>query len=145
MGRLTKLVAREAAPAEEHRPEPAAAEDRKRLRQRQLLDPRPDLTEDHRDWVAVLAAARQDSELHGLLHGLRCGGARLEVRVTSQGRPYYKLDYSTLLSVWKEDELRRRWLEPMRARIKAALDRGLHIKTDVEREMAVQSTRAAVG
>jgi len=104
------------------------------------------LVEDHRDWMAVLAAAQQDDkELFGLLHGLRCGGARLEVRVTSQGRPYYKLDYSALLSVWKEDELRRRWLEPMRARIKAALDRGLHIKTDVEREMAVQSTRAAVG
>src|SRR5690606_10079630 len=105
------------------------------------LDPRPDLTEDHRDWVAVLAAARQDSELHGLLHGLRCGGARLEVREGARGA-YYRIDYTPLLGWWDEVELRRRWLEPMRARIKAALDRGLHIKTDVEREMAVQSTRA---
>lgn len=134
VGRLTKLVAREAAPAEEHRPEPAAAEDRKRLRQ--LLDPRPDLTEDHRDWVAVLAAARQDSELHGLLHGLRCGGARLERRQGARGA-YYRIDYSPLLSYWDEDVLRRDWLEPMRGRIKAVLDAGLRLRHEVERELAI--------
>ena len=127
VGRLTKLVAREAAPA--------AAEDRKRLRQRQLLDPRPDLTEDHRDWVAVLAAAWQDSELHGLLHGLRCGGARLERRQGARGA-YYRIDYSPLLSYWDEDVLRRDWLEPMRGRIKAVLDAGLRLRHEVERELA---------
>lgn len=139
MGRLSRLVGAQAPVVGAPQVKTAGAKSAD-------FDPRPDLVEDHRDWMAVLAAAQQDDkELFGLLHGLRCGGARLEVRVTSQGRPYYKLDYSALLSVWKEDELRRRWLEPMRARIKAALDRGLHIKTDVEREMAVQSTRAAVG
>lgn len=132
MGRLTKLVAREAAPAEEHRPEPAAAEDRKRLRQ--LLDPRPDLTEDHRDWVAVLAAARQDSELHGLLHGLRCGGARLERRQGARGA-YYRIDYSPLLGWWDEVELRRRWLEPHKEAIKQVLQRALEMKRTVEAEL----------
>ena len=99
------------------------------------LDPRPDLEEDHRDWVAVLAAARQDSELHGLLHGLRCGGARLERRQGARGA-YYRIDYSPLLSYWDEDVLRRDWLEPMRGRIKAVLDAGLRLRHEVERELA---------
>lgn len=99
------------------------------------LDPRPDLEEDHRDWVAVLAAAWQDSELHGLLHGLRCGGARLERRQGARGA-YYRIDYSPLLSYWDEDVLRRDWLEPMRGRIKAVLDAGLRLRHEVERELA---------
>lgn len=99
------------------------------------LDPRPDLEEDHRDWVAVLAAAWQDSELHGLLHGLRCGGARLERRQGARGA-YYRIDYSPLLPYWDEDVLRRDWLEPMRGRIKAVLDAGLRLRHEVERELA---------
>lgn len=47
------------------------------------LDPRPDIKSDHDDWVDVLQncllwAGLQDGKgLHGVLHGLRCGGARL--------------------------------------------------------------------
>src|SRR5690606_13770921 len=71
------------------------------------LDPRPDLAEDHRQWVAVLSMAwHRDRDLWGLLHGLRCGGARLETRRASDGREMFRLDYKPLLDVWSEQELR---------------------------------------
>ncbi len=45
------------------------------------LDPRPDLDKDHGWWVALLLAAKQrgrdDQDVFGILHGLRCGGAGL--------------------------------------------------------------------
>ena len=97
------------------------------------LDPRPDLAEDHRDWMAVLAVAEtEDLRLHGLLHGLRCGGARLELRDGAKG-PYYRIDYKPLLEVWDEQELRETWLEPHRRQIKQVLDRGLMIKRAADR------------
>lgn len=48
-------------------------------------DPRPDLTEefkDHAEWVAMLTLAMAEGgddkdSIHGILHGLRCGGATL--------------------------------------------------------------------
>src|SRR5690606_1574280 len=98
------------------------------------MDPRPDLEEDHRDWLAVLVMCQHDKQLFGLLHGLRCGGARLEVRQGKRG-PYYRLDYEPLLDAWDEDELLREWLKPNRDRIKAALDRGLQAKKTVELQM----------
>src|SRR5690606_22170461 len=126
MGKLARLVdGNTAQPADVARTKPRPVD----------LDPRPDLEEDHRDWVAVLAAAWQDSELHGLLHGLRCGGARLERRQGARGA-YYRIDYSPLLSYWDEDVLRRDWLEPMRGRIKAVLDAGLRLRHEVEGELA---------
>src|SRR5690606_22646860 len=100
------------------------------------LDPRPDLEEDHRDWVAVLAQAWQEVDAQGnrpvwgLLHGLRCGGARLEVREGARGA-YYRIDYTPLLGWWDEGELRQRWLEPYRDRIKAVLQRALEMKRTV--------------
>ena len=47
-----------------------------------LLDPRPDLAEDHHLWTRLLGAAyHYDGEapagLFGALHGLRCHGCRL--------------------------------------------------------------------
>lgn len=80
-----------------------------------MVDPRPDLVEDSALWKAVLVAARGDRALFGLLHGLRCGGARLRRR--PNGR--LKLDYRPLLSVWDERALLRDWLEPNRAAIVA--------------------------
>lgn len=42
-------------------------------------DPRPDLESDHVLWVALLTTAREKgSDLFGVLHALRCGGASLE-------------------------------------------------------------------
>jgi len=100
------------------------------------LDPRPDLAEDHRDWMAVLAVAKtEDLRLHGLLHGLRCGGARLELRDGAKGQ-YYRIDYKPLLEVWDEQELRRTWLEPYQHQIKQVLDRGLNIKRAADRSFA---------
>src|SRR5690606_24990090 len=105
------------------------------------LDPRPDLTEDHRDWLAVLVMCRNDKHLFGILHGLRCGGARLEVREGKRG-PFYRLDYEPLLDTWKKDELLREWLEPHRGRIKMALERGLQAKRAVELQMEQEAERA---
>lgn len=100
------------------------------------LDPRPDLVEDHRDWMAVLVVAKtEDLRLHSLLHGLRCVGARLELRDGANG-PYYRIDYKPLLEVWNEQELRKRWLEPLRHQIKRVLDRGLTIKLAADRSFA---------
>jgi len=100
------------------------------------LDPRPDLAEDHRDWMAVLAVAElEDPKLYGLLHGLRCGGARLELRRSARGQ-HYRIDYKPLLGTWDEQELRSRWLEPRRHQIKQVLDRGLMVKRAADRSMA---------
>ncbi|MHB0857839.1 MAG: hypothetical protein ACYC5M_09745 [Anaerolineae bacterium] len=47
------------------------------------LDPRPDLDEDHRLWMALLEAAIARADAGGepfwTLHGFRCLGARLTV------------------------------------------------------------------
>lgn len=85
-----------------------------------VLDPRPDLREDSRLWEAVLSAA-DDPMLRGLLHGLRCAGARLERRPSGS----LKLDYRPLLGIWGEEELLRDWLEPNRAGIAATFRRAV--------------------
>ena len=59
--------------------------------QRPFSDPRPDLAEDRPRWETLLRLAYiadKPGLLFGLLHGLRCGGARLTV----QGNQW-KLDY----------------------------------------------------
>lgn len=90
--------------------------------------------------MAVLAQAWQEVDAEGrrmvwgLLHGLRCGGARLEVRNGARGS-YYRIDYSPLLGWWDEAELRRRWLEPYKETIKQVLQRALETKRTVEAEL----------
>lgn len=79
-----------------------------------MVDPRPDLREDSGLWEAVLTAA-DDPMLRGLLHGLRCGGCRLRQRSNGSLRP----DYTALLDVWDEDELRTEWLEPFRQEVQS--------------------------
>ena len=107
------------------------------------LDPRPDLAEDHRDWMSVLAVAElEDPQLHGLLHGLRCMGARLELRDGANG-PYYRIDYKPLLEVWDEQRLRKAWLEPHRYQIKRVLVRGLMIKRAADRSFAEKAKEGA--
>ena len=59
--------------------------------QRPFSDPRPDLADDRPRWETLLRLVYiedKPSLLFGLLHGLRCGGARLTV----QGNQW-KLDY----------------------------------------------------
>ncbi len=145
MGKLARLVDRNALAAEQPIPYTGMVTEAKP--KPSDLDPRPDLEEDHRDWVAVLAKAWQDVDAQGnrptwgLLHGLRCGGARLEVRQGKRG-PHYRLDYEPLLDTWDKDELLREWLEPNRDRIKAALERGLQAKRAVDLQMEQEAARA---
>lgn len=125
---------------------------------RSLLDPRPDLEEDHRLWMTVLAQAwmmdergaktslassavasspvslseQQGSHLpgrpfHGLLHGLRCGGARLKKLRNRSGKEFLKLIYQPLLVGWKEDGLIKDWLGPYKEQMKACFDVALDL------------------
>jgi hypothetical protein len=42
-------------------------------------DPRPDLRQDHHHWVHILTNARElNFNLYTTLHGIRCGGGRIE-------------------------------------------------------------------
>jgi hypothetical protein len=87
------------------------------------LDPRPDLIDDSNLWQCVLETAihadpfpETPNSIYGLLHGLRCGGATLEV--SKQGK--LRLDYSTLIEVgiWTDRDLRSNWLLPAASGIK---------------------------
>ncbi len=115
------------------------------------LDPRPDLTGDHRLWQAVLAeawmmderagekvtekAARQtvpgkgskSKAFYGLLHGLRCGGARLQKHRLRNGKEFLKLDYQPLIGPgsWNEEKLIKDWLEPHKGQMKECFERAL--------------------
>lgn len=83
-------------------------------------DPRPDIEEDHQLWDAVLRAAwargRGDNPIYGLLHGLRCGGARL----TKKENGSLHMEYEALLKVWEKERILNDWLKPNVVGIKAA-------------------------
>lgn len=107
------------------------------------LDPRPDLAEDHRWWAAVLSLAwHRNRELWGLLHGLRCGGARLETHRGRDGREFFKLDYTPLLETWEESELRSQWLEPHREAMRELFHMAPAFVHVVEAELAAMARRA---
>lgn len=103
------------------------------------LDPRPDLHDDHRLWIAVLTAAWQmDKHLHGLLHGLRCCDARLTYQA---GR--LKLDYQPVLaesSILDEQRLRSEWLDPRKEQIKECFGKAAWL---IGREEAEKAERKA--
>lgn len=106
------------------------------------LDPRPDLVEDHQHWVAVLSLAwYRDRDLWSLLHGLRCGGARLELRRNRDGKEFFRLDYTSLLQDWDEDELRSRWLMPHRDAMRNAFHQAPAMMRSVDAEMAQSGRR----
>jgi len=106
------------------------------------LDPRPDLAEDHRQWVAVLSLAwYRDRDLWGLLHGLRCGGARLELRRNRDGKEFFRLDYTSLLQDWDENELRSRWLMPHRDAMRNVFHQAPAMMRSVDAEMAQSGGR----
>ena len=83
---------------------------------RNLVDPRPDLADDHLLWVTVLDVAQKKSNAQGepalTLEGLRCLGAELVLRDgvlrISQGREIDALEYKGI---------RSRWLMPYRGTI----------------------------
>lgn len=113
-------------------------------------DPRPDLREDHILWASVLITAQkldvkflaertfttkpdQSSQpptdlpcggsIFGLLHGLRCGGAKLEKLENGN----LKLDYEPLLGTnggaWDKDVLLKDWLMPFRQEMSTVFKR----------------------
>lgn len=79
-------------------------------------DPRPDLSEDSELWLWLLVEADTISgKLFEVLHGFRCGGAR--IRKGSKGyiiRP--ELDPTGKISIWRTqrdyEKERDRWLRP---------------------------------
>lgn len=115
------------------------------------LDPRPDLTKDHRLWVAVLMVANRIvgreldalesigedphvwKSIAGNLHGLRCYGAQLERR----GNGTFKLDYKPVAEqiAWERDctvaeaeqYVLETYLEPHKVQIKAIFDRTIEV------------------
>lgn len=105
------------------------------------LDPRPDLKEDSSRWEAVLLEARKDPELHGLLHGLRCGGARLEQRPAGSLR----LNYNPLLRAWQQKELLSNWLEPNRDKIQAVFEAAAERVKSNEEDSASDSRTELLG
>lgn len=87
------------------------------------IDPRPDLSTDSDLWQYVLEIAQQadpfpntPKSIYGLLHGLRCGGASLDL--SAQGK--LRLDYSALIDggTWSNRDLRSNWLLPAAGGIK---------------------------
>lgn len=77
------------------------------------VDPRPDLREDSFFWRQALRLAYPAADFFGLLHGLRCGGARLTI--TEKGS--FRLDFKQVVDDWPGetmDSFRARWLEPHR-------------------------------
>ena len=89
-----------------------------------LIDPRPDHTQDHHYWELILTNAKAlfDSNpqpvnnagkttLFKILHGLRCGGARLE-----ETKQAYKLHPGDEEFADPEEwaQIKQRWLEPVK-------------------------------
>ncbi|GEA17767.1 hypothetical protein [Moorella sp. E306M] len=86
-------------------------------------DPRPDLAEDHELWIRVLTEAYwycqgdpKLEQLYSTLHGIRCGGARVQEMPTG--------NLKLLPGEWKEDEWRQvtaKYLGPYKEEVKAIL------------------------
>lgn len=78
----------------------------------EIKDPRSDLKDDSRLWLAVLAVAKRHTspKTFGLLHGLRCGGARLNW--TTQKKRRLKFDTKEVEKVIPREKLQREWLAP---------------------------------
>lgn len=121
------------------------------------LDPRPDLTKDHRLWVAVLMVANRIvgreldalesigedphvwKSIAGNLHGLRCYGAQLERR----GNGAFKLNYKPVAQTIANERdcevgeaeryVLETYLEPYKEQIKAIFDRTLDLVQQAKR------------
>jgi len=84
------------------------------------LDPRPDLVEDTRNWTRLLPVAygldgNEARGVFGVLHGLRCAGARLVV-VGGQARLY-----RGEIPEAEYQELRAKWLRPHHEKLQQLL------------------------
>lgn len=75
-------------------------------------DPRPDKVSDHKHWKDVLHNAwHADQDLYGVLHGVRCGGAKIALTETS---------FMLLPDEWEQgqwDDIKRKYLMPHQKKI----------------------------
>jgi len=89
-------------------------------------DPRPDLNEDHGYWIALLTVAKERSQkLFGILHALRCGGARLVKDI--------KTGLRILPGEWEPErynEYKVKYLRPNVNAIKSLLVRASRVNTN---------------
>ena len=90
-----------------------------------IIDPRPDLAYDSKDWARLLELAEELSQnIAGLLHGFRCGGLRIH-----RGGQGYALrpDFDTKTSIWANKNQyevdRDEWLTPWKQEIINLLNR----------------------
>ena len=94
-----------------------------RIRSQYKYDPRPDLTEDSQLWEKVLRnAATKDNKVYSILHGFRCGGAKLEIKNNKVNmKPRIGEKY-----LWQSqdeyDKDRKEWLMPLRESISEIFD-----------------------
>lgn len=89
-------------------------------------DPRPDLVEDHLLWERVLAVAHeQNTDLWGVLHGLRCCGAKLG-RTGGRLMLRPRVDPTGSQALWPDEQAwardRQTWLLPRAAAVQAVLE-----------------------
>jgi len=94
-----------------------------RIRSQYQYDPRPDLTEDSQLWEKILKIAEaRDEKAYNILHGFRCGGAKLEVKnnkVIMQPR----IGENHLWQSQQEyNKDRKEWLMPLRESIGEIFD-----------------------
>ena len=90
----------------------------KRVRSKYQYEPRPDLKEDFQSWEKILKIAEViDEKAYHILHGFRCGGAKLEIKNNKVNmKPRIGEDY-----LWQSQEEynkdRKEWLMPLRESI----------------------------
>ena len=84
-----------------------------------MNDPRPDLLDDHPIWERLLGYVQkyEPPSLHGVLHGVRCGGAMITIGPDG-ARLLPRIDPEGKLAMWKNQEEwdadRLRYLMPVK-------------------------------
>jgi hypothetical protein len=90
-----------------------------------MIDPRPDLTSDSREWTRLLSMAEGiNLELTGTLHGMRCCGLRLIREVQGYSlRPEFNPETSKWNNQAEYMADRDKWLAPFGREIIGLLNR----------------------
>jgi hypothetical protein len=87
-----------------------------------MFDPRPDLLEDHTLWLMTLKTAINiDNETYNVLHGFRCGGAKLVYNPNDQNfklKMEPRLGDNTIWTTQREwEQYKSEWLMPLLSNI----------------------------
>ena len=94
-----------------------------RIRSKYKYDPRPDLEEDSQLWKKILKLAEGiDKKAYHILHGFRCGGAKLEIKNDKVNmKPRIGKNH-----LWQSQEEynkdRKQWLMPLKDSISEIFD-----------------------